>query len=188
MKNVLKHLKDDLKSTVQDDRGKVFRRPRPVNLQMVMSKVELATFLRLIEKSTPPNRAWFIRWMIRLSMVTTITAVFVGLGWTGAWIYSHWGAKEAWWFCFGGGFALVSVLLGLSSIRESGWLTRYMRGMISLRCCPVCTYELRGLECETDGCTVCPECGAAWRLPDDLASEDSSNARHGGKDGEGHSG
>lgn len=188
MKNVLKHLKHDLKSTVQDDRGKVFRRPQPVSLQMVMSKVELATFLRLIEKPTPPNRTWFIRWMIRLSMVAIVTAVVVGLGLTSAWIRIHWGAKEMWWFCFGGGFAFVSVLLGLSSIRESGWLTRYMRGMIPLRRCPVCTYNLSGLECEADGCTVCPECGAAWRLPDELASERSPDALHGGKDGEGHRG
>ncbi len=173
MKNVFKHLKHDLKSTVQDNRGKVFRRPRPVDLQMVMNKVELATFLRLIEKPTPPNRTWFIRWMIRLSMVAIVTAVVVGLGWTSAWIAIHWGVKQMWWFSIGGGFALVSVLLGLSTLRESGWLTRYMRGMISLGCCPVCTYNLSGLDSETDGCTVCPECGAAWRLPDDPASEGS---------------
>ena len=181
MKNVFKHLKDDLKSTIHDDRGKVFRRPRPVDLQMVMNKVELATFLRLIEKPTPPNRTWFIRWMIRLSMVVIVTAAVVGLGLTGTWIRIHWGAKEMWWFCFVGGFALVSVLLGLSVIRDSGWLTRYMRGMISLRCCPECSYSLSGLECEADGCTVCPECGAAWRLPDELVSEDSPSGLHGGK-------
>lgn len=31
--------------------------------------------------------------------------------------------------------------------------------------CPSCGYELRGLPTEEDGCTVCPECGAAWRVP-----------------------
>ena len=31
-------------------------------------------------------------------------------------------------------------------------------------CCRACGFALNGLpECE-DGCTVCPECGAAWRL------------------------
>lgn len=177
MKNAFKHLKHDLKSTVHDNRGKVFRRPRPVDLQMVMNRVELATFLRLIEKPTPPNRTWFIRWMIRLGMVAIVTAVVVGLGWIGwtssAWIVIHWGVKGMWWFSIVGGFAFASILFGLSYIREAGWLTRYMRGMISLGCCPVCTYNLSGLESETDGCTVCPECGAAWRLPDDLASERS---------------
>lgn len=30
--------------------------------------------------------------------------------------------------------------------------------------CPSCRYSLRGLTPEADGCTVCPECGAAWRM------------------------
>jgi len=30
--------------------------------------------------------------------------------------------------------------------------------------CPQCWYDLVGLEPEADGCTVCPECGTAWRL------------------------
>ncbi len=31
--------------------------------------------------------------------------------------------------------------------------------------CRACTFSLAGLAAEPDGCTVCPECGAAWRLP-----------------------
>jgi hypothetical protein len=30
--------------------------------------------------------------------------------------------------------------------------------------CPSCRYHLAGLPTEPDGCTVCPECGAAWRF------------------------
>jgi len=33
-------------------------------------------------------------------------------------------------------------------------------------CCPSCGYELTGLPVDEeidDGCTVCPECSAAWR-------------------------
>lgn len=30
--------------------------------------------------------------------------------------------------------------------------------------CGRCLYGLSGLRAEADGCTVCPECGAAWRL------------------------
>jgi hypothetical protein len=29
--------------------------------------------------------------------------------------------------------------------------------------CLVCAYPIADLEPESDGCTVCPECGAAWR-------------------------
>ena len=31
------------------------------------------------------------------------------------------------------------------------------------RACPVCAYPMDGLEPEQDSCTVCSECGAAWR-------------------------
>jgi len=30
--------------------------------------------------------------------------------------------------------------------------------------CLVCRYSLYGLQPESDGCTVCPECGGAWRI------------------------
>lgn len=30
--------------------------------------------------------------------------------------------------------------------------------------CPCCEYDLAGLEREDDGCVVCSECGAAWRV------------------------
>jgi hypothetical protein len=31
--------------------------------------------------------------------------------------------------------------------------------------CLACGYDLDGLALAADGCTVCPECGAAWKLP-----------------------
>lgn len=30
--------------------------------------------------------------------------------------------------------------------------------------CPACAYRIAGVPPEPDGCTVCPECGAAWRM------------------------
>jgi len=30
--------------------------------------------------------------------------------------------------------------------------------------CPACTYVLRECAVAADGCTVCPECGGAWRI------------------------
>ncbi|MEM1422934.1 MAG: hypothetical protein AAGH64_02915 [Planctomycetota bacterium] len=32
--------------------------------------------------------------------------------------------------------------------------------------CAACTYDLTATPPDVDGCTQCPECGAAWRLPD----------------------
>ncbi len=31
--------------------------------------------------------------------------------------------------------------------------------------CPSCRYDLAGLPADPDGCLVCAECGAAWKLP-----------------------
>ncbi len=42
---------------------------------------------------------------------------------------------------------------------------RLVRLMLEHRQCPACDYNLRSLPMEHDGCTVCPECGAAWRMP-----------------------
>jgi hypothetical protein len=37
--------------------------------------------------------------------------------------------------------------------------------MLKHRRCPHCGYDIRGLPADTsDGATVCPECGCAWRL------------------------
>lgn len=37
--------------------------------------------------------------------------------------------------------------------------------LLSRSLCPSCGYHLQGLAPDPDGCTICPECGAAWRLP-----------------------
>ncbi len=37
--------------------------------------------------------------------------------------------------------------------------------LIELQHCPACIADLALLKPAEDGCTICPECGAAWRLP-----------------------
>ena len=44
-----------------------------------------------------------------------------------------------------------------------------IRACLRLRRCPSCAYDLATLTPEPDGCTVCPECGAAWRLAGTVA-------------------
>lgn len=39
----------------------------------------------------------------------------------------------------------------------------YTQALLHEAICPTCGYDLFGAEPEADGCTVCPECGAAWR-------------------------
>lgn len=35
---------------------------------------------------------------------------------------------------------------------------------VAVRRCPSCAYDLSALAAQQDGCIVCPECGAAWRV------------------------
>ncbi|MHC4980707.1 MAG: zinc ribbon domain-containing protein [Planctomycetota bacterium] len=45
--------------------------------------------------------------------------------------------------------------------------SRVRSAMLRRSLCPHCGYKLKGLPVdETDGATVCPECGCAWQLPD----------------------
>lgn len=41
---------------------------------------------------------------------------------------------------------------------------RVFESRISQNKCRACSFSLDGLSPQPDGCTVCPECGAAWRL------------------------
>lgn len=40
---------------------------------------------------------------------------------------------------------------------------RLLRGL-----CAGCRYSIAAISPDPDGCTVCPECGAAWKLPGPL--------------------
>ncbi len=40
------------------------------------------------------------------------------------------------------------------------------RRHLLLRRCPTCDYLLSEVGPAADGCTVCPECGAAWKMPE----------------------
>lgn len=41
--------------------------------------------------------------------------------------------------------------------------------------CASCGYDLLATESESDGCRVCPECGAAWRLSDATSASPASD-------------
>jgi hypothetical protein len=56
--------------------------------------------------------------------------------------------------------ALASAFLGGRWL----FLRRGVRLLLRDRLCPACGYRLSGIAPADDGCTVCPECGAAWRF------------------------
>ncbi len=45
------------------------------------------------------------------------------------------------------------------------WAPIEAREMLRKSICPHCRFSLTGISPDPDGCTVCPECGAAWKLP-----------------------
>lgn len=63
---------------------------------------------------------------------------------------------------------LVGAVFGLSFLTVA-WIARHMgpaktRALRRVGRCLACTYDLRELDPGDDGLTVCPECGAAWRV------------------------
>jgi hypothetical protein len=66
------------------------------------------------------------------------------------------------------GFSLVFLCvvwwLILPHARRLLWIRSWKRRFVELGRCPACQYSMASLVAEADGCTVCPECGGAWRL------------------------
>lgn len=91
---------------------------------------------------------------------------------------------------FGGGFhvqrrelLLWCVLAGVLAVNVAVvWfysrlarLRRVYRVMLEHVRCPHCGYDLRRLPVDsTDGATVCPECGCAWKPGEDAATREES--------------
>ncbi len=61
-------------------------------------------------------------------------------------------------------FAAAAWWLILPHVRRRLWIRNWKRRFMELGRCPTCQYSIASLEPESDGCTVCPECGGAWRL------------------------
>jgi len=60
---------------------------------------------------------------------------------------------------------LYVVFMGIYIHRHKwGSKAKLIGSMTQLGYCPSCAYRVSDCEPEPDGCTVCPECGGAWRL------------------------
>ncbi|MCA9281698.1 MAG: hypothetical protein H6812_04165 [Phycisphaeraceae bacterium] len=73
------------------------------------------------------------------------------------------------WFVQIATVVIVAVILfALFVYRRSLSFSRphLRRAMIARSRCACCGYLLTGINAEEDGCTVCPECASAWRLPE----------------------
>ncbi len=93
-------------------------------------------------------------------------AMFVGIGLLGQGLRAPATWKQA---AFIGAFAatLIIVLTGIRwrlGIVLRGDAKEVRAAWLAEGCCAACGYDLSGIAeaREADGCTVCPECGAAW--------------------------
>ena len=78
------------------------------------------------------------------------------------------GLKWPWW-----GQILSAIPIGVIPSLVIIAVIRRVAGGYVARCylyaayCASCGFDLRGIEVQADGCHVCPECGAAWKLTDE---------------------
>lgn len=59
--------------------------------------------------------------------------------------------------------ALVIILFGGRSTRRFV-SNKSILTFLKFNVCPSCFYDLTGAPTDSDCCTICPECGAAWQL------------------------
>ena len=59
---------------------------------------------------------------------------------------------------------ILLILLGLFFSASRIWMPAVARYWLSIGQCASCKYDITSVEPEQDGCVVCPECGAAWKL------------------------
>lgn len=103
---------------------------------------------------------------VRLALAVVSATVFSGLAWwlgrsllTG----SKYFFTECLLFVLTFGWFMTQ-LLALRQFWVSDWRPDAVAWRRSCRVCGACRYPLTNAP-DPDGCTVCPECGAAWKLP-----------------------
>jgi hypothetical protein len=131
--------------------------------------------LRALRRIPGLRRAILRHETIRTSVILLIMlALTIQGGWMGGWVgglvITRFGRDP--WDIVGAvalgavaGFALsIAAVVKLDDVLTARLVDKFK----SLRRCPSCGYDLTGLVPESsdgNGCTICPECGAAWRLP-----------------------
>lgn len=163
----------NLRPRTQDDRGKPVRlhwrglvapsRRSPRDRAPALLSRMRAREVGAIARGSASNlRRWF------LSLPAFFAVLLVALALVFAWSLTEFGPQALAFVLFSpvsstillvGVTALLTFRTALGSRGE-----RIREGLLRAGRCPVCLYTLDDLEADTDRCTVCPECGSAWRL------------------------
>jgi hypothetical protein len=104
-------------------------------------------------------------------LIATSLACAISLAWFFAWRQIAWYLVNT--FPLATTFNILATAVGcwLPIVVVSSWiLQRAVRQktshiVVSHGFCASCGYSLADLIAASDGCTLCPECGSAWRIP-----------------------
>ncbi len=111
---------------------------------------------------------WKMFFLCGASFAITMILVFVGFSFAmerwlgtdlGRYLLRDWPMQIAIYFVIYGG--IIGRVYSRTMWRnpEHGQAAILRAGL-----CPACVYQIGDIPAESDGCTVCPECGAAWRM------------------------
>lgn len=144
--------------TIRDDRGRRFPIRSPhLRLEMKADETMVLWYrLAQVRRDATSRVTTAVAW----SLLGTVAVALIAIG-VKMWVD---GIPFSAAICFA---ISAGCLLGMIAWRRS--LRRELAKLESARAalppvCPSCRYDLAGLPTEPDGCTVCPECGAAWRF------------------------
>lgn len=61
---------------------------------------------------------------------------------------------------------LIGASVGLGYLQRWFFVRHFGGRLLLAGLCACCDYDLKAVRPEPDGCRICPECGAAWKLPE----------------------
>ena len=106
-----------------------------------------------------PRRIWIRMWA--WLFVSVFLPLFIVIGFGSGWPFPEAVYSAAVSIVVPG--LLTAPLAVLARRRVWGHPPLVRDGLLTQGFCPACAHGLRGVPPGPDGCTVCPECGAAWR-------------------------
>lgn len=110
------------------------------------------------------SSAWFMGLLYAILMMFfgELTGVLFGIDISMS-ILSVPGQVQFWGYAisFGGAMGLINKFYGWRNASAA------VQAMSRAGLCASCGYRIDEIEPEADGCTVCPECGGAWRVVPD---------------------
>jgi len=145
-----------------DDRGRSVRLVRfaktPASLASLHWRQRLLIQARQAAYATLTSRPG--RWIVLVGVVL-LTLV---------WLTAEFGPQVIAFTLFSPVSSTLIILISLTGVAIVNWLREradaLKRSHIRAGHCPSCSYAIAAVEPSADGCTVCPECGSAWRTDD----------------------